>query len=53
MEQSLLFPILLQVILIALNAVFACAEIRLISMNDKKLAAWLRRATSGRCGWRA
>ncbi len=38
MEQSLLLPILLQVILIALNAVFACAEIAVISMNDKKLA---------------
>ena len=30
--------ILLQVILIALNAVFACAEIAVISMNDAKLA---------------
>lgn len=30
--------ILLQLILIALNAVFACAEIAVISMNDNKLA---------------
>ena len=30
--------ILLQVILIALNAVFACTEIAVISMNDNKLA---------------
>ena len=32
------FMILLQVILIGLNAVFACAEIAVISMNDNKLA---------------
>ncbi|MEG0486280.1 MAG: CNNM domain-containing protein, partial [Oscillospiraceae bacterium] len=30
--------ILLQVFLIALNAVFACAEIAVISMNDNRLA---------------
>lgn len=30
--------ILLQIFLIALNAVFACAEIAIISMNDSKLA---------------
>ena len=33
-----LFMILLQVLLIAFNAVFACAEIAIISMNDNKLA---------------
>lgn len=38
METNYLFMILLQVILIALNAVFACAEIAVISMNDAKLA---------------
>lgn len=38
MEDSILFMILLQVILIALNSVFACAEIAIISMNDTKLA---------------
>lgn len=38
MENSIVFMILLQVILIALNAVFACAEIAVISMNDAKLA---------------
>lgn len=38
MESSILFMILLQVFLIFLNAVFACAEIAVISMNDNKLA---------------
>lgn len=38
MENAIAFMILLQVILIALNAVFACAEIAVISMNDTKLA---------------
>lgn len=36
--NSIFFMILLQVTLIALNAVFACAEIAVISMNDAKLA---------------
>lgn len=36
--NSIVFMILLQVVLIALNAVFACAEIATISMNDTKLA---------------
>lgn len=34
----MLLMILLQVVLIGLNAVFACAEIAVISMNDNKLA---------------
>ena len=38
MKGSIIFMILLQVILITLNAVFACAEIAVISMNDSKLA---------------
>lgn len=38
MEGSIFFMILLQVVLIMLNAVFACAEIAVISMNDSKLA---------------
>lgn len=38
MESSIIFMILLQVVLIGLNAVFACAEIAIISMNDAKLA---------------
>lgn len=38
MENSIILMILLQVILIMLNAVFACAEIAVISMNDTKLA---------------
>lgn len=38
MEGSIFLMILLQVVLIMLNAVFACAEIAVISMNDSKLA---------------
>lgn len=38
MEDSILFMILLQVFLILLNAVFASAEIAVISINDAKLA---------------
>ena len=38
MDNSILFIIGLQVLLIALNAIFACAEIAVISMNDNKLA---------------
>lgn len=37
MENSIFLMILLQVILIALNAIFACAEIAVISMNDNKM----------------
>lgn len=37
MEDPLLWQLLLQVVLIALNAVFACAEIAVISMNDARL----------------
>lgn len=38
MGKSFVFMILLQVVLIGLNAVFACAEIAIISVNDNKLA---------------
>lgn len=38
MNDSMLLMILLQVFLILLNAVFACAEIAVISMNDARLA---------------
>ena len=38
MDNSILFVIGLQIVLIALNAIFACAEIAVISMNDTKLA---------------
>lgn len=38
MEGSLGYMLLLQVVLIALNAVFACAEIAVISISDGKLA---------------
>ena len=37
-EGSLILMILLQVVLIALNAIFASAEIAVISFNDAKLA---------------
>ncbi len=37
MKDSIAFMLLLQVVLILLNAVFACAEIAVISMNDSKL----------------
>lgn len=37
-SDPLLWPIILQVVLIALNAVFACAEIAVVSMNETKLA---------------
>lgn len=39
MNNSILFMILLQVFLILLNAVFASAEIAVISINDAKLAS--------------
>ena len=38
MDNSIVFVICLQLVLIALNAIFACAEIAVISMNDTKLA---------------
>lgn len=38
MNDPIIWQIMLQVALIALNAVFACAEIAVISMNDNKLA---------------
>lgn len=38
MKDNILLMLGLQIVLIALNAVFACAEIAVISMNDNKLA---------------
>lgn len=38
LDNSIGVMILLQVVLIGLNAIFACAEIAVISMNDNKLA---------------
>ena len=38
MDGHILWQIILQVVLIALNAVFACAEIAVISMNETKLS---------------
>ena len=35
--DNIVFTIGLQILLIALNAIFACAEIAVISMNDNKL----------------
>ncbi len=37
MENSIALQLLLQVVLIALNAIFACAEIAVISINEGKL----------------
>lgn len=37
MGNSIIWQLLLQLVLIALNAVFACAEIAVISMSDTKL----------------
>lgn len=37
-SDPILGPIILQVVLILLNALFACAEIAVVSMNDTKLA---------------
>ena len=39
MTESIVPQIILQVILILLNAVFASAEIAVLSMNDARLAA--------------
>ena len=36
--DNIVLTIGLQILLIALNAIFACAEIAVISMNDNKLA---------------
>lgn len=36
--RTLIWQIILQIVLIAVNAVFACAEIAVISVNDNKLA---------------
>lgn len=38
MEGSIAIPIILQIILILFNAIFACAELAVISMNDNRLA---------------
>lgn len=38
MSNTIIFMIILQIALILLNAVFACAEIAIISVNDNKLA---------------
>lgn len=38
MESSIPLMLLLQAVLIFLNAIFACAEIAVISMNDNKMA---------------
>ena len=38
MDDHILWQIILQLVLIGLNAIFACAEIAVISMNDAKLS---------------
>ena len=42
MNEQIIVMVLLQVVLIILNAVFACAEIAVISMNDNKLANMIK-----------
>ncbi len=37
MDSTILWMLLLQVALIALNALFACAEIAVISVNENKI----------------
>ena len=44
MDTTLFIPLFIQIILIALNAVFACAEIAVLSLNNAKLE---RMAESG------
>ena len=51
MENSILFMILLQVFLILLNAVFASAEIAVISINDAKLARMAAEGDKRACAW--
>ena len=56
MKNSLALMLLLQAALIGLNAVFACAEIAVISMNDTRLArlaAWAApsRPKTSPTGW--
>lgn len=48
MDSDIIGSILLQVVLIAVNAVFACAEIAVVSCNDAKLEKWHRRETKER-----
>ena len=43
-SEPILWPIILQIVLIGINAVFSCAEIAIITMNDNKLS---RLAASG------
>jgi len=38
LDDHILWQIILQIVLIALNAIFACAEIAVISMNETKLS---------------
>ena len=38
MDDHILWQVILQITLIALNAIFACAEIAVISMNETKLS---------------
>lgn len=50
MGSTIIFMILLQVVLILLNAVFACAEIAVISMNDNKMEKMAEEGNKGRSG---
>ena len=43
--NNILWQILLQVLLIGLNAIFACAEIAVLSVNEPNWNAWPQTAT--------
>lgn len=48
MDSDIVGSILLQVVLIAVNAVFACAEIAVVSCNDAKLEKMAQEETKER-----
>ncbi len=50
LEDSIIFLLLIQVILIALNAVFASAEIAVLSTNETKLAKMAEDGNKKRSG---
>ena len=51
MGNSIGLLLLLQVVLIALNAVFASAEIAVISVNDTKMERLAEEGDTGRSGF--
>ncbi len=51
-NDPLFWELILQVVLISLNAIFACAEIAVITMNDVKHASLPQKGTSARLSLR-